>query len=314
MVHRRSLAWLLLVPLAGGALAASALGADEPANRPGPTWAEFQRLQNEVREQRQLILQLMQTEQQRYDMLLKLIQSGGRLDDLSKALPPATPPGAAAPGETRAGAATAGPHGAGAKDSASARRLGAIEGRVNVPGGDTDAVYVYVADVRQPRVRGKRMEIKQENKQFIPRHAVVQVGTTVSFPNLDPIFHNVFSNSPRNSFDLGAYGAGDAPRSAVMSHPGVVDVYCNMHQRMSASVLVVPNRLWTKVRPDGTFRLEGIPPGTRSVVAWAPSLKPAQKKVDVAGTTPARADFDLEYTEQRTHVNKFGQPYGSYKE
>ena len=99
-------------------------------------------------------------------------------------------------------------------------RFGVVEGRVKVPGGDTSELYVYVDNFRGPPVRGKAVEIKQENKQFIPRVQVVPVGTTVSFPNLDPIFHNVFSNSPRNGFDLGSYRAGDRPGRRCSTPPG----------------------------------------------------------------------------------------------
>jgi plastocyanin len=192
-------------------------------------------------------------------------------------------------------------------------RLGIVEGRIKVPGGDTSDLYVYV-DYRGPLVRGKPVEIKQENKQFIPRVQVVPIGTSVTFPNLDPIFHNVFSNSPRNSFDLGSYRAGDQSRAAVFNSPGVVDIFCNIHQRMSAHVLVVPSKLYMRVRPDGAFRIEGVPTGMRNVVAWSPSLKPVQQKVEVGPGVPARVAFEMEYTDQKTHSNKMGMPYGSYKE
>jgi plastocyanin len=181
-----------------------------------------------------------------------------------------------------------------------------------VPGGDVRDVYVYVDNLRGPRVGGT-LEIKQENKQFTPRSAVVPLGTTVTFPNLDPIFHNVFSNSPTNSFDLGSYRAGDQTRSVVMTKPGVVDIYCNMHQRMSAHVLVVPSKFYVKVKADGTFKLDNVPVGLRSVVAWSPNLRPVQRKVDLTGAG-ARATFEMEYTDPQAHTNKLGQPYGSYNE
>ena len=98
------------------------------------------------------------------------------------------------------------------------------------------------------------MEIKQEGRQFNPRVAVVQTGTNLMFPNMDAVYHNVFSNSPRNSFDLGTYQAGDKARSVTVTGPGVVDIFCNIHQKMSAKVLVVPSVLYAKVHPDGTFR------------------------------------------------------------
>ena len=288
--------------LIGGACAALAFAgapalAQEGGERAGPTWAEFVKLQQEVHEQRNLLIQLIQTEQQRYDMLLKLLGPGAQNATGLPALPAAPAP--AEEKRPRAPTRTLEP------------RTGVVEGKVDVPGGDVKDVYVYV-DVRGPRVN-QTLEIKQENKQFSPRTAVVQLGTTVTFPNLDPIFHNVFSNSPTNSFDLGSYRAGDQTRSVVMTKPGVVDVYCNMHQRMSAHVLVVPSKHYAKVRPDGSYRLEGVPLGARKVVAWSPNLKAVQRSVEVTAAG-ARATFAMEYTDPQAHTNKLGQPYGSYNE
>jgi plastocyanin len=282
----------------------------ESAGRAAPTWAEFRELESEVREQRQMLIQLMQTEQQRYDMLLRLLQNAG-------ANPPAAPAATpAAPASNDNERPRGGPSLTATRPPVerAETRFGIIEGRVKVPGGDTSDLYVYVENYRGPMVRGKAVEIKQENKQFIPRVQVVPVGTSVSFPNLDPIFHNVFSNSPRNGFDLGSYRAGDQTRAAVFNSPGVVDIFCNIHQRMSAHVLVVPSKLYVRVRPDGGFRIEGVPTGVRTVVAWSPSLKPTQQKVEVGSGIASRVSFDMEYTDQKTHVNKVGQPYGSYKE
>jgi plastocyanin len=293
----------LAVAVTGSMGAALAVAADDNAKAQGPSWAEFKALESEVREQRQMVIQLMQTEQQRYDMLLRLLQNG------AAASPTAAPVAASKSEDTKATLTAAAPP----KPPADTRP-GIIEGKVKVPGGDTSDLYVYVDNYRGPRQPTKYVEIKQENKTFIPRVAVVPVGATVAFPNLDPIFHNVFSNSGKNTFDLGSYRAGDKSRAAVFNAPGVVDIYCNMHQRMSAHVLVVPSRLYTRVKPDGSFRLEGVPAGMRSVVAWSPSLKPAQQKIEVGGNDVSRVSFDMEYTDQKTHVNKLGQPYGSYKE
>jgi hypothetical protein len=86
-----------------------------------------------------------------------------------------------------------------------------------------------------------------------------------------------------------------------------------MHQRMSAHVLVVPSKFYVKVKSDGTFRLDNVPVGLRSVVAWSPNLRPVQRKVDLTGAG-ARATFEMEYTDPQAHTNKLGQPYGSYNE
>jgi plastocyanin len=248
----------------------------------------------------------MQSEQQRYDMLLKLIGSAGA----TGALPPMAPPGETPADPNAASAATGGK--AAKTPAIPQHKVAAIDGKVTISGGDLGEVYVFVENVRGAPVRNRSIEIKQENKQFTPRFAVVQAGTQVVFPNYDTVFHNVFSNSPRNSFDLGSYRAGDKPRSVIMTSPGLVEIFCNVHQKMNANVMVVPNNLYTKVRPDGSFRIENVPIGARKLVAWSPNTKAAAQKIDV---TPSgtQVTFSLQYEEAQAHPNKQGLPYGSYK-
>ena len=188
-----------------------------------------------------------------------------------------------------------------------------MTGRVQARAGALKDAYVYVDLMRGSPARGKTLEIKQKDKQFSPRVAVVLRGTSVVFPNLDPVYHNVFSTSGRNSFDLGAYRAGETPRSVVLSTPGVVDVYCNIHSRMSASILVAPSSLYGKVNADGTFRIDNVPVGARKLVVWSPGSKPAQQKIEVSASG-GQASFVLDEEAATTHLNKTGQPYGSYKQ
>ena len=188
-----------------------------------------------------------------------------------------------------------------------------MTGRVQARSGSLKDTWVYVDLVRGSTAHGKTLEIKQKDKQFWPRAAVVLRGTSVVFPNLDPVYHNVFSTSGSNSFDLGAYRAGENPRSVVLSAPGVVEVYCNIHSRMSASILVAPSALYAKVGADGSFKIENVPVGARKVVAWSPGSKPAQQKIEVS-SSGGQANFVLDEEQTSAHLNKAGQPYGSYKD
>jgi plastocyanin len=188
---------------------------------------------------------------------------------------------------------------------------GVIRGRVAVPGGEPVA-YVYVENVLAPPVRGTQVTIEQSNKQFMPGWAVVQRGTTISFPNKDNIFHNVFSLSPGNSFDLGLYNSSAPGKTHTFSESGPVEVFCNIHPQMAASVLVVPNRHYVKVKADGSYELAGVPSGRRKIVAWSPGSKPTTDWVDV----PPAASVDLNLRldpKSGSHKNKAGQPYGSYE-
>ena len=74
-------------------------------------------------------------------------------------------------------------------------------------------------------------------KEFSPHVLVIPAGSTVSFPNHDPFNHNVFSVSEPNQFDLGLYGRGEA-KGYTFTSPGLVRVFCNIHPRMVAFVLL----------------------------------------------------------------------------
>ena len=133
----------------------------------------------------------------------------------------------------------------------------------------------------------------------------------MNFPNFDSIFHNVFSVSEGNTFDLGTARAGDPVKSYVMMNPGVVEIFCNMHSRMSASVLVAPSSLFARVEADGSFRIEGVPVGPHKISAWAGGGSIASQSVDVAAGGSA-VELTLNAAAAGAHKNKLGQPYGSY--
>ena len=258
-------------------------------------------------EQRQLIIQMMQVEQQRYDMLLRLLQSGGQLSPSALPTPPAPPAAAVAARRRRR------PRRSARRPASGGGGSGVVTGHVQVRSGSLKDAYVYVDMAKGSGGRGHTLEIRQKDKQFSPQVAVVQNGTSVSFPNMDAVFHSVFSTSGRNSFDLGSYRSGDPARSVTLTTPGVVEVFCNIHAKMNAAILVVPGPLYTKVGSDGSFRLENVPVGARRIVAWTPNAKPVQQKVDVT-SGGAQATFTLDLEGSKAHMNKLGQPYGSYKE
>ena len=187
---------------------------------------------------------------------------------------------------------------------------GAIKGRVEVPSGEPVA-YVYVENIFEPAVHHKEV-IQQKQKQFVPRWAVVQRGTTIEFPNNDNIYHNVFSLSSGNSFDLGLYNSSSDAKSQTFNEPGAVDIYCNIHPQMVASTLVVPNRYFAKVKADGTFELSGVPSGKRKVVAWAPGSHLTSQWVNVDAGGSAELNLKLE-SKAAGHKNKNGRAYGSYE-
>ena len=85
------------------------------------------------------------------------------------------------------------------------------------------------------------------------------VGSSVGFPNHDPVFHNVFSLSGTRSFDLGRYPRGES-RAHLFTKPGPVQVFCHIHSDMSGIVLVLGNRFFTVPIAPGSYVSTAFPP------------------------------------------------------
>lgn len=132
--------------------------------------------------------------------------------------------------------------------------------------------------------------IEQINRRFSPETLVVTAGSKVSFPNHDPVFHNIFSLSSPKTFDLGNYPKGDT-RVVTFSEPGVVYVNCHLHPNMSAAIVVTPNRWNTKADREGHFALKDVPPGKYRVVAWHRTAGFFRQEVEVVADRDDKIEF-----------------------
>jgi plastocyanin len=123
-----------------------------------------------------------------------------------------------------------------------------------------------------------RPRMDQRNETFFPHVLAIVAGTTVDFPNSDRTYHNVFSLSKTKSFDLGRYAVGRS-KSVRFDRPGIVRVFCDIHSHMSAFILVFSHRYFSVVDGDGRYRLENVPPGAYTVVAWNESAALESRQV-----------------------------------
>ena len=112
-----------------------------------------------------------------------------------------------------------------------------------------------------------RLRMDQRNETFLPHVLAVATGTVVDFPNNDGTYHNVFSLSKTKRFDLGRYARGRS-KAVRFDQPGIVRVFCDIHSHMSAFVLVFGHPYFATTDADGRYRIDDIPPGSYTVVAW----------------------------------------------
>ena len=169
-------------------------------------------------------------------------------------------------------------------------------------------VYAEPLDAPPARRPGTFTQL-QKQRTFQPHVLAVPVGSTVEFPNQDPIFHNVFSLSGPQPFDLGLYRSGQT-RTRTFTQPGTYRVFCNIHPRMSALIVVVATPHVTTTGRDGRYSLD-LPAGAWRVTALSERAVPASVQV-VAGAGAVQAPL-LQLDETRwvevQHKNKYGQEY-----
>jgi plastocyanin len=127
---------------------------------------------------------------------------------------------------------------------------------------------------------GPRARLDQRNETFVPHVLAIVAGTTVDFPNNDKTYHNVFSLSSTKTFDLGRYPVGKS-KSVRFDRPGIVRVFCDIHSHMSAFILVFSHRYFAVTDDEGRYRLDNVPPGSYTVVAWNESSPTESRRVVV---------------------------------
>jgi plastocyanin len=299
--------------LGGGAARSAPPEAGAPKGRAraggrGPTAAEFEALKQRVDQQNAMIVNLTEMEAKHYNQVIMLLESlrpgAARSIQPLSAPPPPPPAGAGSVAPPSPPPTATDQDGAGARS-----RFASITGRVEVKGRPRGPIYVYVDNIKETAV-DRRIEIVQKDRAFVPDVVIAQRGTQVSFPNADPWLHNVFSPSPTQPFDLGSYKQGEKAGVVKLYKPGVVEVFCNMHARMRADVLVVPNHHYARANPDGSFRLDGVPVGARQVSAWTPDARIVSEPVNLTAAG-ASVKFTLQ-AEPHAHPKKTGEVYEPY--
>jgi plastocyanin len=174
---------------------------------------------------------------------------------------------------------------------------------------DMSKTVVYITGFKT-KAPEQIMAINQKNKRFVPYLLPVVAGQRVRFPNQDKIYHNVFSISPLATFDLGQYKDVDPARTVIFENYGVVPIYCNIHPKMIAYVVVLENTAFALTDKEGAFRIDDLPAGTFTINAWRPKAKRVNQAIVIQAGQPSEVHLELkEVVKIRPHRRKDGTQY-----
>jgi plastocyanin len=181
---------------------------------------------------------------------------------------------------------------------------------------DFSSVVVWLeprGDLKLP-VSHRRVVMEQKEKTFSPHVVAIPVGSSVDFPNFDPIFHNAFSNYNGQNFDVGLYPPKTS-RTVKFNREGVVRVFCNIHPAMSAVIVVLRSPLFAVTGEDGLFEIRDVPPGDYTLGvfherATESTLSSVRRAVTVSSNLaiPPIAVSEAGYI-ALPHKNKYGKEY-----
>src|SRR5207245_8677593 len=138
-------------------------------------------------------------------------------------------------------------------------------------------------------------EMAQKNTMFAPDLVAVHVRGTVEFPNLDDMYHNVFSYSKTKRFDLGRYRKAEKPGAVIFDKPGVVTVHCEIHDRMRGTILVLETPYFQRTDSSGHYRLDHLPVGHFTVKAWINEANVREHAVNLKSAPRPQLYFASKY-------------------
>lgn len=170
---------------------------------------------------------------------------------------------------------------------------GTIEGRIRgtQPAMDLSNFVISIEDIEGPfQAPEEPVMMDQKELRFVPHVLAIQVGTTVEFPNRDPLSHNVFSISETKRFNFGLYTRRTV-RRLKFEKPGVVELLCNVHLEMSGYIVVLKNPYFARTVSNGTYRIANVPAGRHRLRNWHERLPIQERTVEVPETGTLTVDF-----------------------
>jgi len=153
-------------------------------------------------------------------------------------------------------------------------------------------------------------QVVQKNMKFHPEILPIVAGQKVRFPNQDSIYHNVFSVSKSNPFDLGQIKREQNAGIVAFNNPGLVSIFCNIHPQMIAYIIVLNNSAFGMTDKKGKFTIQGIPRGDYKINAWRPNAKRVTKEIKIESDKQSTVHLEIRGSSRTVpHKRKDGSQY-----
>ena len=154
-------------------------------------------------------------------------------------------------------------------------------------GGGLGNVFVYVQSGLNGTFPAPSTPVVLDQKgcQYVPHVFGVQVGQPIEIVNSDPTLHNVHATPKTNA----EFNTAQPIQGMKTSHTFtakeadvVVPFKCDVHGWMNASVGVLDHPYFAVSKPDGSFSIPNLPPGSYTLAAWHERLGTQTMPITVA--------------------------------
>jgi len=154
-------------------------------------------------------------------------------------------------------------------------------------------VYLEGAGLERVERKEKSVILDQRDATFVPHVLPIAKGTQVRIVNRDKTYHNVFSLSKVKKFNIGRRPTGEEV-PIDFEKGGEVQVFCDIHSNMSATIIVLDNPMFVQPNDAGLFEMKDIPPGQYTINAWHERLNSTPKQVTVRAGETLTVHFDFQ--------------------
>ena len=167
---------------------------------------------------------------------------------------------------------------------------------VDRPSNGIAAVVVSLEGVTVGKPLPEERPLTLENRacRFVPHVKAVQVGSQLEISNADPVLHNTHIRKEGATFLNVALPSGGRTIRKPMTDPGRLDVRCDAHRFMQATIHIFAHPYFTVTDQAGKFELSQVPPGTYTLRVWHETLGLMEKTVTVPAQGQAVVNLELE--------------------